>query len=701
MEGARAASAEGVVRKLLCLEPRHKLPRKRTWVGRERTGMARRRWLRIVFLCGVALVLAGGVSTYVAAIRPARRFLDEAHRMGLRAGDAVAVVVEGERDLGAPRPAEVRLWTAAREVRDVAAVAGRTVVLTSGGALVGGGRGGTRLLTTLDGLADVDLRAAAPFGDGVALGGADGRLTLVGPDRVRVLKIGAAHGPVQEIVAAGGLLFVAWLGGGAVALDPAGLRAMPLDAEPGRGRRADLASVAALAVDRGRYALGTVDGHVHVGDGRGLRRVCGAVPGGRVMALAFEGDTLLVGTPLGLYVPDGRGACTPVRGDLLVTALRVDGALLHVATFDDGVHVLDRSAGAGRTVAHLLPRTRIDRLRLLGGEHEGTLAAIGPGGAHALTASAARPLALPRLPDGDGRLHGAHVTALLRGPAGRLWVGTFEHGITLLGPGGDVVGHLPRQPEATARQTNAFAFMPDTGEVAVATVRGVLFIGDAGERRVTPEQGLAGNEVSALAVGRDGALLTATNRGLTVLGRAGGRETARTVGAFHGLGSNHTYAVAESGRTLFVGTLGGLALLRDLKVEKSLVAGRGPLRHSWVTALVPARETGAVWVGTNGGGVARVTEDGTVESVAPDEPGFNVNPGALALDPVTGALVAGTLTRGALLIDPRTRTVRPLAVPLPSRNVTAVLVDADHLYLGTERGLLRVGRAAAGLRSQP
>jgi ligand-binding sensor domain-containing protein len=64
-------------------------------------------------------------------------------------------------------------------------------------------------------------------------------------------------------------------------------------------------------------------------------------------------------------------------------------------------------------------------------------------------------------------------------------------------------------------------------------------------------------------------------------------------------------------------------------------------------------------------------------------------------------LVAGTLARGALLIDPRTRTVRPLAVPLPSRNVTAVLVDADHLYLGTDRGLLRVPRAAAGLRSQP
>jgi hypothetical protein len=683
------------VRKLLCLERRNRLPPKRAWVG-----MARRRFLRVVVLGGVALVLAVGVATYVAAVRPARRFLDEARRMGLGAADAVAVAIDGERELGAPRPPDVRLWTAAREVRDVAAVAGRTVVLTSGGAVVGGGRG-ARLLTTLDGLGDVDLRVAAPFPGGVAVGGADGRLTLLGPDRARVVRIGKAGGPVQEIVAAGGLLFVAWLGGGAVAFDPASARAVPLDAEPGRGRRADLASVAALAVDRGRYALGTVDGHVEVGDGRGLRRVCAGVPGGRVMALAFEGDTLLVGTPLGIYVPDGRGACTRVRGDLLVTALYTDGALLYVATFDDGVHVLDRSGGGARTVAHLLPRTRVDHLRLLGGDLDGILAAVGPGGAHALTAATARPLELPRAGDGDGRLHGGHVTALLRGPAGRLWVGTFEHGITLLGPGGDVVGHLPRQPEATARQTNAFAFLPDTGEVAVATVRGVLFVGDAGERRVTPEQGLAGNEVSALAVGRDGALLAATNRGLTALGRTGGREAARTVGAFHGLGSNHTYAVAESGRTVFVGTLAGLALVRDLKVEKTLTAGRGPLRNNWVTALQPAREAGAVWVGTNGGGVARVTEDGTVESIAPDEPGFNVNPGALALDPVSGALVAGTLARGALLIDPRTRRVRPLAVPLPSRNVTAVLVDADHLYLGTDRGLLRVPRAAAGLRGQP
>jgi ligand-binding sensor domain-containing protein len=665
--------------------------------------MARRRFMRIVVLGAVALVAAVGLSTYVAAIRPARKFIDDAHRLGLRTADAVAVVVEGERDLGAARPRDARLWTATREVRDVAAVAGRTVVLTSGGAVLSsrGSRGGARLLTTLDGLGDVDLRVAAPFGDGVALGGADGRITLLGPERVRILRVGQARGPVQELVASGGLLFAAWLGGGAVALEPAGGRAVALDAEPGKGRRADLGSVSALAVDRSRYALGTTAGHVHVGDGRGLRQVCTAVPGGRVMALAFDGDALLVGTPLGLFQADGRGACTQLRGDLLVTALRGDGPLLHVATFDDGVHVLDRSGGAVRQAAHLLPRTRVDHLRALGGDLAGTLAAVGPGGAHALTSTAARPLDLPRAGDGDGRLHGGHVTALLRGPAGRLWVGTFEHGITLLGPGGDVVGHLPRQPEATARQVNALALLPDTGEVAVATVRGIVLVGEAGERRLTPQEGLVGNEVSAVAVARDGALLAATNRGLTVLHRAGGRDAARTIGAFHGLGNNHSYAVAESGRTLFVGTLGGLALVRDLKVEKTLAAGRGPLRHSWVTALVPAREAGAVWVGTNGGGVARVTEDGTVESVAPDEPGFHVNPGALALDPVSGALVAGTLERGALLIDPRTRTVRPIRVPLPSLFVSAVLVDADYLYLGTDRGLLRVPRAAAGLGSQP
>ncbi|MBI5479345.1 MAG: hypothetical protein HY906_10840, partial [Deltaproteobacteria bacterium] len=375
--------------------------------------MARRRFVRFVVLGLVVLLAAGGLTTYVAAIRPARRFLDDAHRLGLRTADTVPVVVEGERDLHAARPRDVRLWTAAREVRDVVAVAGRTVVLTPGGALLGG-RGGSRLLTTLDGLADVDLRVAAPFGDGVALGGADGRITLVGPERVKILRVGKATGPVQEVVAAGGLLFVGWLGGGAVALEPGALRAVALDAEPGHGRRADLASVAALAVDRHRYALGTTDGHVHVGDGRGLRRVCAAVPGGRVMALAFDGDTLLVGTPLGLFRADGRGACTQLRGDLLVTALHGDGPLLHVATFDDGVHVLDRSGGAVRAVAHLLPRTRIDHLRRLGGDLDGALAAIGPGGAHALTAAAARPLPLPRGGDGDGRLHGGHVTALLR-----------------------------------------------------------------------------------------------------------------------------------------------------------------------------------------------------------------------------------------------------------------------------------------------
>ncbi|HEY3358129.1 MAG TPA: hypothetical protein VGQ83_33080 [Polyangia bacterium] len=648
--------------------------------------------LRVLALAAGVLLVTASATAYVAGIRPARRFRDQAHRAGLN-GPTVAVVLEAERALGAPRPAGVRLETAAGEVRDAAAIAGRTVVATGGGAILGGGGTAPRLVTTLDGLGDVDLRAAAPFAGGVALGGADGRLTLVGPAGVRVVRVGAGGpAPVADLVRAGDLLYVAWLGRGAVALGPGG-RALALDAGAGGTRRPDLASVTALAVGPGRYALGTLAGEVHVGDGRALTRVCASVPGGRVMALGYDGDALLVGTPLGVALADGRGGCPLIVPDLFVTALAVERPLLYVATFDDGVHVIDRGGGGVRRTAHLLAGTRIDRLRALGGEHEGVLAAIGPRGAYALAAGAARPLGLPRPPAGAGRLAGPHVTALVRAPGGRLYAGTFEHGIDVLGPGGEVALRLPRARDATTRQINGFALLADTGEVAAATTRGVVVLGPAGERRVTSKDGLAGDEVGGLWAGPGGTLLAATNRGLTALGPGG----ARTVGAFHGLGNNHTYAVAVSGTTTFAGTLGGLTLLRDLKVLKNLAAGRGPLRASWVSALAPAREPGAVWVGLYGGGLARVTEDGAVESVAPDEPGFHVNPGALAVDPVSGVVVAGTLERGAVVVDPRTRAVRRLDVPLPSANVTAVLLEADAIHLGTDRGLVRVTRAAAGL----
>src|SRR5207247_467975 len=62
--------------------------------------------------------------------------------------------------------------TALDEARDGAALGGRTLVATSGGLLGyrAGMRAGARPWTQLDGLAGVDLTAAAPLGERVLVG---------------------------------------------------------------------------------------------------------------------------------------------------------------------------------------------------------------------------------------------------------------------------------------------------------------------------------------------------------------------------------------------------------------------------------------------------------------------------------------------------------------------------------------------------
>jgi len=652
--------------------------------------------LRMLLALGCAVLLLG-VTVFFAhrkIVGPASVFLDEAREAGGHGTKAVEVVLESDRPLDAPRPGGIRLFTSAQEIRDVVEQDGRFFVATSGGAIVAEG-GSARLLTTLDGFADVDLRVAARVRGSVVFGGGDGRLTFVGNGRVRVFRVAGAQGPVGAILEHEGKLVVGWLGGGAAVVDPEAQRAVALYAASDKALAGDVPAVAALAAEQGRYAIGTVDGKVVLVEGSKQHKVCAEVPGGRVTALLLAGESVIVGTPLGVCAPDRRGGCSLLRGDLLVTGLVSDGPLLYVATLHDGVHVFERSTLALRPVAHVAAGARVTRL-VKGGSQVGSVLAVGPHGVFAVSLGGAREVALPQLPGSDGRLAGGHVTALLRVGGQSLYVGSFEHGITVLSADGQVRGYLPQGNEPGWRHINTLVALK-SGEVAAGTIHGILVFGAAGERRIGRKEGLGGEEVTGLAVTREGELLAATNRGLTVFSGPPGREVGRTIGAIHGLASNHTYAVAEGGRTLFVGTLSGLSLLRDLSVVRTLGGRGGPLRHHWVTALVPAAEPGAVWVGTNGGGVARVNEEGGVEVVGGDDSQFHVNPGAMALDPVSGMLLVGTIERGALAVDPVRRRFRELRLPLPSQSVTAILAEKTGVFFGTDRGLLEASREAVGL----
>jgi hypothetical protein len=127
------------------------------------------------------------------------------------------------------------------------------------------------------------------------------------------------------------------------------------------------------------------------------------------------------------------------------------------------------------------------------------------------------------------------------------------------------------------------------------------------------------------------------------------------------------------------------------------------LRAAWATALVAAPE--GVYAGTYGGGVALLDPSGAVHDLGgwggspgsvrrgaePPERHVRVNPNALFLD--GDRLYVGTLEDGLLVYTRGDRTWHAPDVALGSKNVTAVSATADALWIGTDRGLVRIARA--------
>lgn len=651
------------------------------------------RMQKLLLGMGIAALLAtAGAAIYVFYVVPRRvdrvigRVLADARRAGHGARE-IRVTTTAPHRLDAAARAGVSVYTSTRDPRDGVSAFGRTWVATGGGVLIYGRAAGAetheRTLTWADGLGTADLTVVARHGTGLAFGGADGSISIVAPETTQAIRFatGVDGAAVTELVSDGEILHVATNGAGLISWD--GRRAAAWTAAAGGE---SLAQLTAMAAGTRGLAVGTADGSVFVqADGRFTRRPLGDAARDtareRVTALAWDGDALWVGTPFGLDRVEADGRTHRVRGDLFVTSLLVDGqgGRVWVGTFDDGLLSLTAAGGGEQRLGG---RQRITRLRLV----DGRPVAFGARGVFALGGGEAAPL----LPAPTASLAGAHVTALLP-RNGETWVGTFEDGVDVLGTDGLLAAHLPRRGAPYgADQVNDLSARGR--DVLVATVRGVVHISaDGAERRIGTAEGLIGEQVqdsAALA----GATAYATNRGVTVMGADG---IARSLYALQGLPNNHCYAVAWSaGGRLLVGTLGGVAILSpELTVAKTIVAGPGGLRAAWVTALVDTSE--GTYVGTYGGGVALIGPSNAVDDVGLAAGGraIRVNPGALSA--AGDRLYAGTLQDGLLVYERSTRRWFAVRAPLElfgSANVTAIAVDGDAIWIGTDRGLVKISK---------
>ncbi len=632
---------------------------------------------------GSALVIALGLgASYWFVVLPARvaGALASA-RTETRGARALEVTRGPAHRLAAPPPPGVQVFTATGEATDGLAAFGRLWVATTGGVLIfdeGGAH--ERTLTWLDGLATADATAMIRWGRYVVVGGGDGSLTLIDSvgDTAQALRFTSASGrtaAVAALAASDERLLVGTLGAGLIAWD--GARATVVTLADGTPLPD---AITALAVaDDGRLAVGAGDGQVFVArDGLLVAfGPDGAAAHGRVTALAWNGDALLVGRPFGLdrIEPDGR--VRAIAADVFVTALLVDAAAgrTWIGTFDAGVRSLEGSERVGHA-------GRIAALRLIGGRP----VAFGAAGALDVAAGGRPRVAWPASP-----LPGAHVTALAA-REGEIVAGTFAHGLARFDTNGGVRGRLVTGDAYGLAQINHADARAERGDLLVSTARGALLL-DArgGTRRVLPRDGLAGDQIAATAT-RGARVAYATNRGVTVFSE-GSAVAARTLNASFGLANHHATAVAwDAEERLWVGTLGGLSIVTPaLVVDRNVGAGPTALGAAWVTALVLA--PGGMYVGTYGGGVALVTPVGKVDRL--DGPWgrrpVRVNPGAMIVH--EGRVLVGTLDDGLLVYDVATRRWSTAHAPLGSRNVTAILWTEGALWIGTAEGLVRIARA--------
>lgn len=644
--------------------------------------MGRRRQLRgraLLAVAAGAAICLGAASLWHRSV--ARR-VDEAIAVAAADPGPGALRVEPVE----PRvpPAGARLWTDPSGAADGAALEGRLVVATHGGLveLEPGGGGRPRVVTALSagGISDHDLTAAAAL-DGpaaLALGSRSGEVAVVEPGEARSVRIdGGARGAVTDLAWFEASLYVATASGALIRLSR------------DLGRAALVGPVVegglpALAVGpRGLIAAGG-DGAVYRVDGDALTRIAEPAAGevSRLTAVAWLGDRVVAGSPLSLLAAREGGRLEPVRPDLFVTALLAQEDRLYVGTTDRGVVVLDAGHLAAEPIRQLLAGRWISRLRAV----DGRPVAFGPDLVARLDPSVSPEAAQApdlQLPEG---LASNHVTALALDDQRRLWVGHFEDGVDVMSEAGEVVRHVPAPELAALSSVNALAFDPWAGAMLVGTSHGVIEVDDAAVTVLDERDGLIGDSVMAIFV-TAGERVFATGQGLTVAPRLG---ELRSIYAFHGLPSNRLSALAgDDGGPIVVGSLGGVALVAasTLEVGRRLEASPAGLRASWCAALAVAPE--GTYVGTVGGGVDLWLRGGEVERI--DLPGaarVTVNPGAMLV--VGDRLLVGTVERGLLVLDRERRAWVEIRQPLPGASVTALVADGEALYLGTDRGLLRL-----------
>ena len=259
-------------------------------------------------------------------------------------------------------------------------------------------------------------------------------------------------------------------------------------------------------------------------------------------------------------------------------------------------------------------------------------------------------------------LAGSHVLAMLEDREGGLWLGTESGGLNLLrdqkfttyttqdGLSGNFVRCVFQDAQGALwigtdgaglnrRTTDGFAHLTTAdglssnvilslaggtnGDLWVGTPDGLNRVHSAGQGWTIEHFGLADglpdDFIRSLYSDRDGSLWIGTRHGLAH--RVGGKFLSFS--RLDGLGSDVIGAIVRAGQgggqgggqDLWIATSAGISRLRQ-GVFRNYAAGQG-LGNNVVTAIAQSGADGALWLGTNGGGLSRLRDAGEQTIIEP------------------------------------------------------------------------------------
>jgi len=320
-------------------------------------------------------------------------------------------------------------------------------------------------------------------------------------------------------------------------------------------------------------------------------------------------DGMWVGTATGMLHLAGNGERLPLQAsDLAIAGARVDGLyqdrerVLWIAT-ERGVFRLEsdqlQSFAPGSPLA-------VNRVLSMLEDREGDLwLGTDSGGLHVL-----RDQKFTTYTTADG-LSGNFVRCVFQSNGGELWIGTDGAGLNRRTSTG-----FAHYSTAEGLSSNVILSLAGgTGDdLWIGTPNGLNLLHQGRIRRFTSADGLPDDFIRSLYTDRDGSLWIGTRHGLAHL--AAGKFT--TFSSMDGLGSDFIGAILRSSGSpasvsgpLWIGTSAGLSRLQNDAFTNTTV--QQGLSDNTVTAIHEDTQ-GTLWLGTNGGGLNRLSEKAEIRA---------------------------------------------------------------------------------------